>query len=215
MKVCTCLNPLHTCLAIFGCLLGYDRISDEMKDEQLSELVKRVGHDEGLPVVDDPKIIEPRRFLDEVLNKRFANSFIRDTPQRIACDTSQKLGVRFGETIKRYAEVGKADSLEYIPLVFAGWCRYLLGVDDEGNSFEPSPDPMLGYAVGIMNEIGFGCTDEKKIHSSIKKLLSDERIFGVNLYDSGIGLKVEKYLGEMNKNPGAVRRALEKYLQTG
>ena len=80
MKVCTCLNPLHTCLAILGCLLGYDRISDEMKDEQLSELVKRVGHDEGLPVVDDPKIIEPRRFLDEVLTKRFANSFIRDTP---------------------------------------------------------------------------------------------------------------------------------------
>ena len=215
MKVCTCLNPLHTCLAIFGCLLGYDRISDEMKDEQLSELVKRVGHDEGLPVVDDPKIIEPRRFLDEVLTKRFANSFIIDTPQRIACDTSQKLGVRFGETIKRYAEVGKADSLEYIPLVFAGWCRYLLGVDDEGNSFEPSPDPMLGYAVGIMNEIGFGCTDGEKIHGSIKKLLSDEKIFGVNLYDSGIGLKVEKYFGEMNKNPGAVRRALEKYLQTG
>src|SRR5690606_9888540 len=24
MKVCTCLNPLHTTLAIFGCLLGYD-----------------------------------------------------------------------------------------------------------------------------------------------------------------------------------------------
>lgn len=26
MKVTACLNPLHTCMAIFGCLLGYTRI---------------------------------------------------------------------------------------------------------------------------------------------------------------------------------------------
>jgi fructuronate reductase len=39
MKVCTCLNPLHTALAIYGCLLGYERISDEMKDEELKKLV--------------------------------------------------------------------------------------------------------------------------------------------------------------------------------
>ena len=32
MKVCTCLNPLHTALAIFGCLLGYTLISEEMKN---------------------------------------------------------------------------------------------------------------------------------------------------------------------------------------
>ena len=38
MKVCTCLNPLHTALAVFGCLLGYEKkISDEMKDEELKK----------------------------------------------------------------------------------------------------------------------------------------------------------------------------------
>ncbi len=26
MKVCTCLNPLHTSLAVYGCLLGYRRM---------------------------------------------------------------------------------------------------------------------------------------------------------------------------------------------
>lgn len=26
MKVTACLNPIHTCMAIFGCLLGYTRI---------------------------------------------------------------------------------------------------------------------------------------------------------------------------------------------
>ena len=31
MKVCTCLNPLHTALAVYGCLLGYTKIGDEMR----------------------------------------------------------------------------------------------------------------------------------------------------------------------------------------
>ena len=39
MKVTTCLNPLHTALAVYGCVLGYDLIADEMKDKELSELV--------------------------------------------------------------------------------------------------------------------------------------------------------------------------------
>ena len=30
MKVCTCLNPLHTAMSVYGCLLGYTLIADEM-----------------------------------------------------------------------------------------------------------------------------------------------------------------------------------------
>ena len=51
MKVCTCLNPLHTVLAIYGCILGYKAIYEEMKDEQLNAFVQKVGFVEGLPVV--------------------------------------------------------------------------------------------------------------------------------------------------------------------
>ncbi|MDY4855034.1 MAG: mannitol dehydrogenase family protein, partial [Candidatus Ventricola sp.] len=32
MKVTTCLNPLHTAMSMYGCLLGYTRICEEMKD---------------------------------------------------------------------------------------------------------------------------------------------------------------------------------------
>ena len=28
MKVCTCLNPLHTALAVYGCVLGFEKIAD-------------------------------------------------------------------------------------------------------------------------------------------------------------------------------------------
>ncbi len=43
MKVTTCLNPLHTALAVYGCVLGYDLIADEMKDEELNRLVHEIG----------------------------------------------------------------------------------------------------------------------------------------------------------------------------
>ena len=54
MKVCTCLNPLHTALAVYGCILGYHKISDEMKDVDLVKLVETIGYKEGLPVVINP-----------------------------------------------------------------------------------------------------------------------------------------------------------------
>ena len=96
MKVTTCLNPLHTALAVYGCLLGYTLIADEMKDADLKRLVERIGYTEGLPVVTDPGILRPEDFLREVLEKRLPNPFMPDTPQRIACDTSQKVPIRFG-----------------------------------------------------------------------------------------------------------------------
>ena len=83
MKVCTCLNPLHTALAVFGCLLGYEKISDEMKDEELKKLVETIGYKEGLPVVVNPGVLDPKEFIDTVLQVRVPNPFMPDTPQRI------------------------------------------------------------------------------------------------------------------------------------
>lgn len=212
MKVCTCLNPLHTALAVYGCLLSYTKISDEMKDNELVALVEKVGYVEGLPVVSDPGIIKPKVFIDEVLQVRVPNPFMPDTPQRIACDTSQKLSIRFGETIKAYAADSKLDvkDLTFIPLVLAGWCRYLMAIDDNGNPFELSPDPMLSVLTEKFKDIKLGQTQKAK--EVLKEVLSNETIFGVNLYNVGLGEKVEQMFEELSKDKGAVRATLKKYL---
>ena len=212
MKVCTCLNPLHTCLAIFGCVLGYEKISEEMKDAELKKLVEIVGYVEGLPVVVNPGVLDPKEFIDTVLNVRIPNPFMPDTPQRIATDTSQKLAIRFGETIKAYAADDKLDvaDLKLIPVVFAGWLRYLMGVNDNGEKFELSPDPLLEsvcpYVAGL--ELG----KEADVEAAVKPLLEDATIWGVNLYEVGMGEKVAGYLAEMIAGPGAVRATLQKYV---
>ena len=222
MKVCTCLNPLHTALAVFGCLLGYRKISDEMKDEQLVRLVERIGYQEGLPVVVNPGILDPREFIDTVLKVRVPNPFMPDTPQRIATDTSQKLAIRFGETIKAYAadEQLKVDELHMIPLVFAGWVRYLMGVDDKGEAFELSPDPLLDEVCPCVAGLKLGgsavqAEDEaasEEAQSSLRSLLQRKDIFGVDLYETGLAERVTGYLTEMTAGTGAVRRTLEKYV---
>jgi fructuronate reductase len=212
MKVCTCLNPLHTTLAVYGCLLGYTKISEEMKDADLVKLVEIIGYKEGLPVVTNPGILSPEKFIDEVLQIRVPNPFMPDTPQRIACDTSQKLSIRFGETIKEYMARPELDvkSLKFIPMVQAGWCRYLLGVDDEGNAFTVSPDPMYEELAKKLQGVKVG--EACNIHQVLQPILSDARIFGVDLYEAGLGEYVESIFAELIAGKGAVRAALQRHL---
>ncbi|WP_461205128.1 mannitol dehydrogenase family protein [Clostridium sp. DL1XJH146] len=209
MKVTTCLNPLHTALAVTGCLLGHTLIADEMKDETLKRLVDKIGYDEGLPVVIDPKVLSPKKFIDEVVQERFANPYIPDTPQRIATDTSQKVAIRFGETIKSYIKDEKLDpaNLVGIPLAIASWCRYLMELDDEGNEMTLSPDPMIDTLKKIMDKVNMGDT---KV--DISDILSNEEIFGVNMYKIGLGVKIENIFVKMIQGTGAVRKTIEEFL---
>ena len=209
MKVTACLNPLHTSLAVYGCLLGYERIHEEMKDEQLVGLIKGLAYDEALPVVEDPKVIDPNKFVDEVINIRFPNPFMPDSPQRIATDTSLKIPVRYGKTLSTYVEQNRdLSGLKYIPLSIAGWLRYLLAVDDEGNEFELSPDPNLDELREKLDGIKLG---EFKVTDDLRELLQNEKIFGVNLEEIGLADKVIGYFEELSEGPGAVRNTLIKY----
>ncbi|MBQ4378473.1 MAG: mannitol dehydrogenase family protein [Treponema sp.] len=209
MKVCTCLNPLHTALAVSGCLLGFNLICDEMKDADLSRMVEVLGYKEGLPVVVDPKIIEPKRFIDEVITKRLPNPFMPDTPQRIACDTSQKLSIRFGETVKAYKVQNlNLSDLKIVPLVLALWCRYLLAVDDSGKPFELSPDPLLPEVTKILEGIKLG--EKTDFEPKLKQLLSNEKIFGFDVVSSPLYEKVRDYFSELISGTGKVREVIHK-----
>ncbi len=215
MKVTTCLNPLHTALAVYGCLLGFTKISDEMKDTELVNLVDILGYKEGLPVVKDPGVLNPKEFIDTVLKVRVPNPFMPDTPQRIATDTSQKLAIRYGETIKSYiADPGRdPKSLTMIPLVHAGWLRYLMAVDDAGKAFEPSPDPLLEDAQKFVSGFTLGevpsAEDTKK---ALLPLLKNKQIFGVDLDETGLADKVVDFFRQEIAGPGAVRATLKKYV---
>ena len=210
MKVTTCLNPLHTALAVYGCMLGYTLICEEMKDEELTRLVNRLGYIEGLPVVTDPGIISPKAFIDEVVYKRLPNPFMPDAPQRIATDTSQKVGIRFGETIKSYAAMGRTSELIAIPLAIAGWLRYLMGLDDNGEPIEISSDPLKDELQAHLKGIELG--KPESYSGQLKAILSNASIFGSNLCALGMDKLIEEIFVKEIAGKGAVRAVLKEYL---
>ncbi|MDO4980085.1 MAG: mannitol dehydrogenase family protein [Prevotellaceae bacterium] len=211
MKVTTCLNPLHTAMSIYGCMLDYTLISAEMADEDLRAFIQKIGYIEAMPVVTDPGVLNPYEFIGAVINRRLPNPFMPDAPQRIASDTSQKLPIRFGETIKKYIARGLDKSnLVLIPLTLAGYARYLKGIKDNGEPFEPSPDPMLEELQAIVAPLEIGKTDQD--YSCLRQLYSRKDIFGVDLYEAGLGEQIEGMVKELYAGNGAVRKTLHKYV---
>ena len=211
MKVTTCLNPLHTAMSIYGCMLGYTLISAEMKDDDLRAFIQKIGYIEAMPVVVDPGILNPYEFIGAVINRRLPNPFMPDAPQRIAMDTSQKLPIRFGETLKKYIARGLDKSnLVLIPLVLAGYARYLKGLDDNGAPFSPSPDPMLEELQAIVAPLELGKPEQD--WSCLRALFSRKDVFGLDLYEAGLGEQIEGMVRELYAGPGAVRSTLHKYV---
>ena len=126
-------------------------------------------------------------------------------------DTSQKLPIRFGETIKKYLERKMdTDNLVLIPLVLAGYARYLKGIRDDNVPFQPSPDPLLDELQAVVAPLTVGASGQD--YSCLKKLYSRADIFGVDLYAAGLGERIEGMVKELFAGEGAVRATLHKYV---
>ncbi len=206
MKVTACLNPIHSALGPYGCLLGFTLFSDQMLDADSLRLAKAIG-EEGMDTVPDPGILSPRAFLEECLTVRFPNPFLGDTVQRLVTDISQGVGVRFGETVKAYVrKYGDAGRLRAIPVAIAGWLRYLLAVDDAGSPFPLSPDPMNEELQAQLATVS--ADDPDSLTDQLKPILADAGLFGVNLWEAGIGEKIESVFRSMLRGPGSVRKTL-------
>ena len=211
MKVTTCLNPLHTAMSIYGVLLGYTLISAEMADADIRSFIQKLGYIEAMPVVTDPGVLNPYEFIGTVINRRLPNPFMPDAPQRISTDTSQKLPIRFGETLKKYIARGLDKSnLVLIPLTLAGYARFLKAIDDEGNAFTPSTDPLLDELQAIVAPLELGKPDQD--FSCLRQLYTRKDVFGLDLYEAGFGEQIEGMVRELYAGPGAVRATLHKYV---
>jgi len=209
MKVCACLNPVHTALALSGCLLGYQRICDAIKDKDLYNFVHQLAVKELLPLVSKESLWDAKEFLSEVLNQRLPNKYLPDSPQRIACDTSLKMPIRFGTAISWHGRHGSVHMLDGIVLVIALWLRYLLRIDDEGNAMEISYDPNLECNSIIQNNGLYGI--DSYDHSKLLLLLQNKALFKENLKEIGLSTKILSCLDILASNTGAVRRAIAEY----
>lgn len=113
------------------------------------------------------------------------------------------IAIRYGVTLQHYVDDPARDpkTLEFIPLILAGWCRYLMGIDDEGTTFEQSPDPLLGTMKEYVAQVTLDGQDFD-VHETLSPILSNQSIFGNDLYEIGLGEKVEGYFKKLISSKG-------------
>lgn len=212
MKACSTLNPMDTAMAEFGAMLGYETINCIVRDPDILSFISNLVHVECMPLGADPGVLDPDEFVHEILTIRYPNPYLHDTHDRIMTDTSQKIGTRYGRILSNYynspVPMHRVSHLRFIPLAIAGWLRYLLGVDDNGEPMSLSPDPLLPTLqkklAGI--ELGSHATREQ-----LYPILSDRTLFSLNLFEVGCGDRVVEFFNELIAGKGAVRATLHRH----
>ena len=84
-----------------------------------------------------------------------------------------------------------------------------MGIDDQGETFDLSPDPLLDTLTPIASKLSL--EEDVDVEKIVEELLRNESIFGVDLEKAGLAEKVIDYLKELCAGKGAVRTALRKY----
>ncbi|MBR0166157.1 MAG: mannitol dehydrogenase family protein, partial [Prevotella sp.] len=83
-------------------------------------------------------------------------------------------------------------------------------IKDDGTPFDCSPDPMLEELQAIVAPLEIGKADQD--WSPLRQLYSRQDVFGLNLYEAGLGEQIEGMVKELFAGPGAVRATLHKYV---
>ena len=85
-----------------------------------------------------------------------------------------------------------------------------MAVDDNGKAFELSADPLLETVCPVVANFKLGEVGE--VEETLKPVLENAAIFGVNLYEVGMAEKVCELFKELTAGVGAVRATLKKYV---
>ncbi|MDT2191431.1 hypothetical protein [Paenibacillus larvae] len=73
-----------------------------------------------------------------------------------------------------------------------------MAIDDKGEPFKVSPDPLMDVLQGHLRNINIeDNSDIHNVRSSLKPILSNHEIFGMNLYEIGLGERIETYFQDM------------------
>lgn len=75
---------------------------------------------------------------------------------------------------------------------------------------ELAPEPLLDELQGQLAGIELG--KPESVGDKLRPILSNPRLFNVDLYEAGLGHKIEALLAEELAGPGAVRATLVRHL---
>lgn len=134
------LNGSHSFLAYLGYLGGCDAIADTMTHAQYRQAALALMMQEQAPTLSMPAGTDLAAYAKGLI-ERFSNPSLRHRTWQIAMDGSQKLPQRMLDPIRQH--VAEGTNFRHLALGVAGWMRYILGEDEQGNTIEVV-DPLSG-----------------------------------------------------------------------
>ena len=123
------LNGSHQAMAYLGYLAGYRYAHDVLGDGHFVDFLSRFMDVEVTPLLPPVPGIDLAEYKRTLL-QRFANPKIADTLARLATDGSDRMPKFVLPSLSEALAQGRPHRL--LTLVVAGFCRYLRGVDEQG-----------------------------------------------------------------------------------
>lgn len=161
------LNASHSAMGYAGYLAGFKYIHEVIGNPMFHRYIFKMMQEEVKPLL--PQI--PGVDIDEycqTLIGRFSNTTIKDELTRICLGGSGKLPQFIMPSIAEQIQAG--GPLRRLTLCAAAWFHYLQGVNEKGQEFELSFDPMAAELQPLARA---GGTDPMKL-LSVKSLFGDD-----------------------------------------
>eukprot|EP00238_Polyblepharides_amylifera_P002005 CAMPEP_0196585382 /NCGR_PEP_ID=MMETSP1081-20130531/50433_1 /TAXON_ID=36882 /ORGANISM="Pyramimonas amylifera, Strain CCMP720" /LENGTH=1314 /DNA_ID=CAMNT_0041906905 /DNA_START=249 /DNA_END=4193 /DNA_ORIENTATION=- len=131
------LNGGHSAMSYVAFLLGHRDVDKAMSDPRVTNFLRAFFAEVVVTVPEVPGV--DLEHYQVSLLQRFGNVHIRDQVSRLACDGSLKLLNTMKGSILDRLSLGLP--VEYLALAIAGYSRYMMGVDEQGQHI-PISDPM-------------------------------------------------------------------------
>ena len=139
------LNASHSALAAMGAVLGLSTIADCMATSALRNFTYRLLTEDIAPFVQRPHLDAYR----DALLERFANPALQHRALQICSDNSLKLPLRWLPTYTANRDVHQMP--KHLAFATACWIRFLLGVDESGNTYTWS-DPQAKHLHALVHQ---------------------------------------------------------------
>jgi fructuronate reductase/mannitol 2-dehydrogenase len=127
------LNGSHCALGYLGALSGYSTSSAAMSDPLIRAALRRLMHEEVLPLLPPLPGIDLRDYCDTLL-RRFSNPQITDPLSRLCGRGSTKMPAYLLPSLRQARQEGRPHGV--LALAVAMWMRHLRGVDCEGRAID-------------------------------------------------------------------------------
>lgn len=176
------LNGSHSALAYLGFLGGYEYVHEVVADRDFYQYLDQLMQQEIIPTLAAPQGMDLGVYARSLL-ARYGNHRLQHRTYQIAMDGSQKLPQRLLCTIADRLAVG--ESIDHLVFAVAGWLRYSLGYDEQGETVQVQ-DPLSEIFAGIERRHYSAEDNMHDINGLLDDYLAIDKLFDSNLAESQI-----------------------------